>query len=78
MKQSFYLTYKTAQNKPDTNLEIALALSASLAQTGDQATSSLKNAIPEIIFPEATVWPISYDRATESKSKNVKTVLQVC
>lgn len=65
------------QTKPDANLEIALALSASLAHSGNKTGASLKNDVPEIILSQATVWPIAYDKTSDSKSKNRRTILQV-
>jgi len=69
---------KGGQSNPDTNLEIALALSASLAQSDGQPCGSHKLVVPEVIYPEATVWPIRYVKTSENgKSNSHKTVLQV-
>ncbi len=77
--------FKAPQTTADPNLEIALALSASLALSVKESEekfqremcedSTPKIVMPEIIMPEATVWPIRYKKG--AKNPLVKTTLQV-
>jgi hypothetical protein len=76
----------------DTNLEMALALSASLAQAqkkaeeeflleaGDPKLIAAKRTepVPEVLLPEAASWPIGYGKTAHAKnSGSAKTTLQV-
>jgi len=75
----------------DPQLEMALALSASLAQAqkkveegflneiggSEPGPSKIPDVMPEVILPEAVDWPIGYDKKPLGKSSLVKTTLQV-
>ena len=77
--------------KADPQLEMALALSASLAAAQKKTEAEFLNEIgelgegpsknagtePEIILPEATSWPIGYDKKPATKNSLIKTTLQV-
>lgn len=84
MTISFY--FKASQPAADPNLEIALALSASLALSMKESEEKFQEmsedskqpsppTMPEIIMPEATVWPIRYKKG--GKNPLAKTTLQV-
>jgi len=77
--------------KADPQLEMALAMSASLAAAQKKAEEDFLNeigessaglskkedSVPEVILPEATSWPIGYDKKLVPKSSLIKTTLQV-